>query len=107
MAQFVGTRAHTILLKQEGKERTYTTHASFDAAVDSIISMYEAKLKELNPQLQHIQYDISDLYKYIDSLSDLTAMVCDSVTFQYQGVSAAKLKQGILANLTKKAQQGA
>jgi hypothetical protein len=147
MAQFVGTNAHTILLKQEGKEKTFSAHASFDQAVDSIISMYEAKLKELNPSMvrvlslsavpfstppstvvrtytqsflirlrpillflfslppkAHIQYDISDLYKYIDSMTDLTAMVLDKSTLQYQGVSASNIKKGILANLTKKAQ---
>lgn len=103
MAQFVGVRSTTILLKQEGQAKTYSTHASFDAAVDSIISMYEAKLKELNPQLPHIQYDISDLYKYIDSFVDLTVLVLDNVTQQFQGVSSTKLKAGILANLTQKA----
>jgi len=71
--------------------------------VDYIITMYEAKLKELNPSLGHIQYDISDLNAYIDSLADLTAMICDSKTFQYQGVSRPKIKAGILANLTRKA----
>ena len=72
-------------------------------AVDYIITMYEAKLNELNPKLSHIQYDISDLNAYIDSLADLTAMVCDDKTCQYQGVSRLKVKAGILANLTRKA----
>jgi hypothetical protein len=37
--------------------------------------MYEAKLKELNPGLGHIQYDISDLNAYLDTFADVTAMV--------------------------------
>eukprot|EP00614_Pseudopedinella_elastica_P033252 CAMPEP_0172643966 /NCGR_PEP_ID=MMETSP1068-20121228/238962_1 /TAXON_ID=35684 /ORGANISM="Pseudopedinella elastica, Strain CCMP716" /LENGTH=107 /DNA_ID=CAMNT_0013458143 /DNA_START=9 /DNA_END=332 /DNA_ORIENTATION=- len=104
MAQFVGVGgSHTILLKQEGKAKTFTSHPTFDSAVDAIISMYEAKLKELNPTLPHIQYDIGDLNAYIDTMTDLTAMVLDQSTCQYQGVSKAKVKAGILANLTKKA----
>jgi hypothetical protein len=37
--------------------------------------MYEGKLKELNPDVRNITYDISDLFNYVDSLSDLSAMV--------------------------------
>ena len=37
--------------------------------------MYEAKLKELNPGLSHIQYDISDLNAYLDTFTDITVMV--------------------------------
>jgi len=54
-------------------------------------------------QLPHIQYDISDLNAYIDTFADLTAMVLDHSTKQFQGVSKANIKKGILANLTRKA----
>ena len=32
-------------------------------------------LKRLNPNLRNITYDISDLYRYIDNLADLSALV--------------------------------
>ena len=53
--------------------------------------MYESRLKELNPALKHIQYSVVDLHQYLDTLTDVTAMCCDSTTFQYQGVSKAKV----------------
>lgn len=37
--------------------------------------MYEAKLKEINPNQVHITYDITDLYEFIDGLGDLSALV--------------------------------
>jgi hypothetical protein len=45
--------------------------------------MYEMKLKELNPQIGHITYDISDLFKFLDSMTDLCAMVFDHATQKY------------------------
>lgn len=38
--------------------------------------MYEGRLKELNPGVPNISYDISDLFAYIDSLQDLAVLVC-------------------------------
>jgi hypothetical protein len=40
----------------------------------AVIQMYEHKLKELNPGIDHITYDISDLHAYVDSLQDLVAL---------------------------------
>ena len=40
-----------------------------------VVKLYEAKLKQLNPQVRQITYDISDLFSYIDSLGDLSALV--------------------------------
>ena len=58
--------------------------------------MYESKLKELNPALKHIQYSVVDLHQYLDTLTDVTAMCCDSTTFQ-------KVKKGIVSYLTNQA----
>jgi len=40
-----------------------------------VIKMYEGRLRELNPGVSNISYDISDLFAYIDSLPDMAAMV--------------------------------
>lgn len=37
--------------------------------------MYEARLKELNPGVTNITYDVADLFAYIDSLTDLSMLV--------------------------------
>lgn len=41
----------------------------------AIVKMYEHKLKELNPDIEHITYDINDLYNYIDSLHDICGLM--------------------------------
>lgn len=48
---------------------------SVNGALDAVVKMYEHKLKELNPAVQNITYDISDLYNFIDSLHDLCALM--------------------------------
>ena len=40
-----------------------------------IVSMFEKRLKELNPALPTISYDIADLYAYLDTFHDFTALV--------------------------------
>jgi hypothetical protein len=49
--------------------------AGVNAAMDAIVKMYEHKLKELNPSAQNITYDVTDLYKYLDNLHDVCALV--------------------------------
>jgi hypothetical protein len=45
-----------------------------------ICGLYERKLKELNPAIRNITYDISDLYNFIDGLADLSALVYVSLS---------------------------
>jgi hypothetical protein len=69
---------HTIILVQYTRDpnsRTYLDFESVNAGMDGVVKMYEAKLKQLNPHLKNITYDIQDLYNYIDSLTDLSALV--------------------------------
>ena len=49
--------------------------AGVNAAMDALVKMYEHKLKELNPTIQNITYDITDLYTFLDSIHDLCALV--------------------------------
>jgi hypothetical protein len=37
--------------------------------------MFEKRLKELNPSMPTISYDIADLYTYLDTFHDFTALV--------------------------------
>lgn len=48
---------------------------SVGAAMDALVKMYEHKLKDLNPSVQNITYDINNLYSYLDSLHDICALV--------------------------------
>lgn len=55
--------------------RSYMDFTSVGGAMDALVKMYEHKLKELNPQVQNITYEINDLYNFLDSLYDICALV--------------------------------
>lgn len=40
-----------------------------------ICGLYERKLKEINPAVKNLSYDISDLYNFMDGLTDMSALV--------------------------------
>ena len=69
---------HTIVLVQYSpgyETRSYLDFPTVNAAMDAVVKMYEHKLKQLNPGVAHITYDISDLYNFLDSLHDVCALV--------------------------------
>jgi hypothetical protein len=70
--------SHTIVLVQptpSKASRTFSDYESVVKALDGVCAMFEKRLKELNPQMRQITYDINDLYRYLDTLHDLSALV--------------------------------
>ena len=41
----------------------------------AVCGLYEQQLKTLNPQVRNITYDISDLFAFLDQLSELSCLV--------------------------------
>jgi len=89
--------SHTIVLVQytAGLDtRSYMEFPTVNAAMDALVKMYEHKLKELNPSVAHITYDVSDLFNFLDSLSELVGLVLNKqlnayepkVTFHHSGL---------------------
>lgn len=69
---------HTILLVQKTKDkstRTFSDHNTVAEAMEEVLRMYEKRLKELNPTVQNITYNVKDLHNYVDNLGDLCALV--------------------------------
>jgi hypothetical protein len=69
---------HTIILLQHTgsfETRSYLDFQSVNAAMDGVVKLYEHKLKQLNPSVPDITYDLSDLNSYLDSLYDISALV--------------------------------
>ncbi|GKC09585.1 enhancer of rudimentary, partial [Tanacetum coccineum] len=60
---------------QNRASRTFMDYESTSHAMDGICALYERKLKDLNPAMRNITYDIQDLYNFIDGLADLSALV--------------------------------
>ncbi|CAM9216266.1 unnamed protein product [Scytosiphon promiscuus] len=85
---------HTILLVQRDTpdSRTYYDVPSTSQAMERVVKMYEARLKQVNPQHVHITYDITDLFGFIDQLGDLSALVLDNDTGLYTPHGKAWIK---------------
>ncbi|KAL3687303.1 hypothetical protein R1sor_013612 [Riccia sorocarpa] len=99
---------HTIILMQPISNRATRTFMDFEtvsAAMDGICGIYEKKLKELNPTVHNITYDISDLYKFIDSLTDMSALVFDPSINAYIPYDRQWIKQRAFQHLKKLASQ--
>ena len=83
--------------------RTFLEFPSVNAAMDGVIKMYEVKLKQLNPNVQNITYDIQDLYNYIDSLEDLSALVFDGNSNMYSPSGREWVKKKVFQVLKNQA----
>jgi|Transcript_16532 hypothetical protein len=97
---------HTILLLQEDRNqssRHWREFKGFDRAVDDLCSTFEKRLKELNPSVKQIKYDISDLYTWVDSMPDLGAMVLDTKSGKYEPKNKGWIKQKIFERLKQQA----
>lgn len=40
-----------------------------------LCGLYERKIRDINPMVPNITYDITDLYNFIDGLADISALV--------------------------------
>ena len=70
--------SHTILLLQptsQATSRTYQDFETLELALDGVCTLYEKELKTLNPAVRNITYDVSDLYGYLDQLTDVSCLV--------------------------------
>ena len=65
--------------------------------------MYEHKLKELNPSVQNITYDISDLYTYIDNIHDICGLVLDRASNKYDPKDRNWIKTSVFNHLRSQA----
>jgi hypothetical protein len=76
---------HTLLLKQESgaaSTRTWSDFGSVNEAIDSFVTSYEAKLRNLNPGQATLTYSVADLQQYVDAMHDVSLLVSDPQTKQ-------------------------
>ena len=82
-------QGHTILLiqpKASADSRTYTDHPSVNAAVNSLVSVFEAAFrdaKKLRPN-QTLSYATNDVLEFLDSLEDISMLTLDGRTNAYK-----------------------
>uniref|UniRef100_A0A7S2RIP2 Enhancer of rudimentary homolog n=1 Tax=Rhizochromulina marina TaxID=1034831 RepID=A0A7S2RIP2_9STRA len=100
MSDFLRKGRVTILLVQHTKDNgsaVWQSYPSLEKALEGVVASYEARLKDMNPLVQHIEYDISHLHAYIDELAECCALVKEGNVFV--GVSKEELKDAMLNNL--------
>ena len=119
--------SHTILLLQSTNKldsRTYSDYESVDECLDGkwycnwiklvdrsfihlgICKVFEEYLKKRNPTSPSITYDISELFEFIDQISDLSCLVFQKPTGQYKPHNKEWVKQEIFQLLKKQAAGG-
>lgn len=97
---------HTIVLIQPTQNkatRTFMDYETVASAMDGVIGMFEKRLKELNPNLRNITYDISDLYEWVESLADMSALVFDPAINAYVPCNKEWIKKRAFAHLKRQA----
>lgn len=98
--------SHTIILLQADpsyESRTFLDFANVALSIDAIVKMFEHKLREMNPRIQQITYDVSDLFKYIDGFHDICALVFDRNSAKYDPKDRNWIKEKIYNLLRKQA----
>merc|ERR1711959_577649 len=95
---------HTILLTQTGNlaSRTYRDFETVRMALDGICIMFEKKLKELNPNIKNIEYQVDDLYRFIDSFSEIVALI-NHAGNSYEAFDSEWIKKRIYGHLRRQA----
>ncbi|VFQ68755.1 unnamed protein product [Cuscuta campestris] len=81
--------------------RTFMDYDSINQAMDGICALYERKLKELNPTIRNISYDISDLYNFVDGLADMSALVFEHSIQAYLPYDRQWIKRKTLDHLKR------
>lgn len=90
---------HTILLLQPEKDtlsRTFYDFRSLEDALAGIAQIFENQLREVNKGRKDLTYDLSDLYRYIDRLPDMSLLVLDERSQQYSPHGKSGIKEYML-----------
>lgn len=90
------TSSHTVLLIQTSPRldsRTWGDYESVTDALDAVCKMFEEFLakKSAGP----VTYDVSQVYEFLDKLSDVSMMIFNRETGQYIGRTRAWIKQQV------------
>uniref|UniRef100_A0A8R7URL5 Enhancer of rudimentary homolog n=1 Tax=Triticum urartu TaxID=4572 RepID=A0A8R7URL5_TRIUA len=99
---------HTIILMQPSQNRssrTFMDYNSINHALDGICGLYERKIRDINPMIPNITYDITDLYNFIDGLADISALVYDHEIHAFLPYDRQWIKQKLFQHLKKLAQR--
>jgi hypothetical protein len=83
--------------------RTFSDFETVTEAMNGICQLYEQRLKQMNPGVRNITYDITELYAFIDGLGDLCCLVYDGQS-AYQPHNKQWVKDRVYQHLKRMAQ---
>lgn len=92
---------HTILLmqpEQARQSRTFYDFSTLRLALTGLTEIFQEILRRFNPGKKELSYTMADLHRYIDSVPDLSMLVYDAGTRQYQPLTKQAVK-GLLQDL--------
>ena len=98
---------HTILLLQPNENRQSRTFYDFTtvkAAVSGLTEIFQEILRKLNPGKKELADTMADIHRYVDSVPDLSMLVFDARTSQYQPLTKQMIK-GLLQDLVNSGQR--
>ncbi|KAJ7384764.1 hypothetical protein OS493_020356 [Desmophyllum pertusum] len=98
--------SHTILLIQPSvkpESRTYSDYETKEECMEGVCKIFEEYLKKSNPSTPSITYDISQLFDYIDNLTDLSCMMRCQKEPMYEPHNKEWIKENIYIMLRKQA----
>mmetsp|Transcript_19865 Transcript_19865/g.67698 ORF Transcript_19865/g.67698 Transcript_19865/m.67698 type:complete len:102 (+) Transcript_19865:185-490(+) len=98
--------SHTIILMQmhpARQTRTYSEYETVSQAIDGICQQFEAHLKRSYPSTADLTYDINDLWKWVDSLTDLCALVYEPAIKAYVPFTKEWIKKRTYTHLRRQA----
>merc|ERR1712156_1372989 len=98
--------SHTILLVQPNRRQDSRSYADFESvneAMEDVCKIYEEQLKKENSSHHSITYDISQLFDYIDNLTDLSVLVYQRASMAYAPYNKDWIKEKIYIMLRKQA----
>ncbi|KAK9861638.1 hypothetical protein WJX84_004577 [Apatococcus fuscideae] len=101
--------SHTIILLQPTGNKTSRSFRDYESVAQSaagICQLFEEKLKILNPGMRTLEYNIDDLFTFIDSHADVSALVYDKNVNAYIPYNKAWIKEQVLSHLRNIASSG-
>lgn len=93
----------TILAAPHPSSRTYLDFQSIAGALDGLCGLFEKKLKELNPQVPKITYDIQDLYNFIDTHAEVAVLALEPASGTYAPYNKEWVKKKVYQHLKRQA----
>lgn len=78
MVSYSKSYRQTLLLlqtSQKPESRTFYDFPSVEKCIEHILETFEKKTKEDNPGNLNLTYSLSDLYEYLDDVSDVMCLV--------------------------------